>query len=240
MRIFHPIIEEVRRFIDQKRKDDTPYSESIVPGNIAWPSAERPEVILKRDLALELGSPETASVSFLLWTSDLKRIHDRRLTLIGPDITDTKASGLPLGKIVMVGVEGFDENNAYERNTEIYLKKFDLALKGVMLKSASHYMAEWLRINREAMDSGISFLHLAGGLMDNYLSLPYVKTVEMVVVTSSKEDVNALYDMGNRSARTIRAMNKMINEMSFDCATCEFQDLCEEADELRDLREKMA
>ncbi len=240
MRIFHPIIEEVRQFLDQKRNDDTPCCDSIIPDNIAWPFAERPEIILKRDLALELGSPETASVSFLVWTSDLKRIHDRRLTVIGPDIADAKASGLPLGKIVMVGLEGFDENNAYERNREIYLKKFDLALKGVMLKSASHYMAEWIRINREAKDNGISFSHLAGGLMDNYLALPYVKTVEMIFVTSSKEDVNTLYDMGNRAARTIQAMHKMTNEMSFDCAECEFQDLCEEADELRDLRGKMA
>jgi CO dehydrogenase/acetyl-CoA synthase beta subunit len=238
MKIFNQIIDDIATYKHQKQKSAL-YREFPAKTAMAWPEAGKRDIILMPDLAMELGSPGTASVSFMVWTGDGSRINDQRITLIGPDLTETSEKHIPFGKIVMAEVEGFDENNAFARNREIYLKKFDLSLKGYMLRSASHYMAEWNRISKTAVKNGFSFYHLGSALINEYKKIDYVKSVEVIFVTSSVDDVNELYDLGKRSTRMISAMSKMVNEMSYDCSACEYQDLCGEALELRKLRTKL-
>ena len=239
MKIFNDIIVEIDRY---KNAKCTPggYRTVSAENYPAWPGAGNRDIILMPDLAVEFGSPETASVSFGVWTGDDSLVKDQRITLIGPDVTETSKTQNPLGKIVIAGVQGFDETNALQRNREIYLKKFDLVLKGHMLRSASHYMAEWHRVSQAAVNDGFSFGHLASALIREYKTLAYVTSVEVIFVTASDEDVTELYDLGKRSTRIIQAMSKMVSETTLDCTDCEYQDLCQDAGELRRLRDELA
>lgn len=239
VKIFNDIIAQISGYKAAKR---TPGGYRTFPAEDtpAWPGAGNRDLILGPDLAVEFGSPETASVSFGVWTGDNARVNDNQITLIGPDVTETRRKQNPLGKIVIVGVTGFDETNAFQRNREIYLKKFDLALKGHMLRSASHYLAEWHRVSQAAAAEGFSFGHLGSALIRAYKTLAYVTSVEVVFVTTSDADVTELYELGKQSARIIQAMSKMVNERTVDCADCEYQDLCEDAGELRRLRNELA
>jgi len=239
VKIFNDIIVEIDRYKNAKRTPDG-YRAFPAENYPAWPGAGSRDIILMPDLAVEFGSPETASVSFGVWTGDDALVNDEQITLVGPDVTETSKIQNPLGKIVITGVQGFNETNAFQRNREIYLKKFDLSLKGHMLRSASHYMAEWHRLSQEAVTNGFSLGHLGSALIREYKALSYVTSVEVIFVTSSDEDVTELYDLGKRSTRIIQAMSKMVNEMAVDCAECEYQDLCQDAGELRRLRQKLA
>ena len=71
-----------------------------------------------------------------------------------------RASGksLPFGKVVLLGVEGFTEDNAYDRHKELDFLRYDLDLKGFMMRAVSQYMREWCRISREALSQGFSAL----------------------------------------------------------------------------------
>ena len=239
MNIFDDIIAEIDRYKKAKCK---PGGCRVIPADHhwAWPGAKTRDMILMPDLAVEFGSPETASVSFGVWTGDDAKVNDEQITLVGPDVTEASKKENPFGKIVITGVKGFDETNAFHRNREIYLKKFDLSLKGHMLRSASHYMAEWHRVSRAAVTDGFSFGHLGSALIRAYKTLPYVTSVEVIFVTTSDGDVTELYDLGKRSTRTIQAMGKMVNEEMVDCADCEYQDLCRDTGELRRLRDELA
>ena len=155
MKIFNDIIAEIAAYKDARCKPSV--CRILQAENYtAWPGAGNRDIILMPDLAVEFGSPETASVSFGVWTGDDALVHDGRVTLIGPDATETLSRQNPFGKIVIAGVKGFDETNAFERNRELFLKKFDLALKGHMLRSASHYLAEWHRVSRAAVDDVVT------------------------------------------------------------------------------------
>jgi len=238
LNIFNDIIAQVDRYKHAACRPGG-YRTFTADNYPAWPGAKNRNIILMPDLAVEFGSPETASVSFGVWTGDDALVHDEQITLIGPDVTETLKKQNPFGKIVITGVQGFDETNAFERNREIYLKKFDLALKGHMLKSASHYMAEWHRISQTAVKDGFSFGHLGSALIREIKTLAYVKAVEVIFVTTSDEDVTALYDLGKQSTRIIQAMSKMVNEMTVNCADCEYQDVCEDTSKLRRLRAEL-
>ena len=59
------------------------------------------------------------SVSCLIWTQKPDLIRDGKINLIGPDIKDSPEKSLPFGKVVLIGVSGFDEESTYDKYNEI-------------------------------------------------------------------------------------------------------------------------
>ncbi len=239
MHLLDQCIHDARNYIDIKKKTVTSQVFKV-DRSITWPQSEKSGLVLIPNLAVELGSPEVSSVSFQTWTQDASMVNDETITIIGPDISISSEKRLPFGKIIIAEVEGFNENNAADRTREMFLSKFNISLSGFMLKSASNYMAEWCRISKDAVNSNFSFQILGSSLINELKKLDYVRSVEIIFVTSSNEDVNELFEIGNRSVRIVNAMSKMVNEMSYDCGECEFQDICEDADELREIRDNLA
>lgn len=239
MKLLEKYIDEIRDYIDRKKISNA-WRIFRADHCSSWPKSDKSGIVLLPDLSVELGNPDDASVSFQTWTEDASLVNDGEITLIGSDICETATANLPFGKIVIAEVEGFDETNAADRTREMFLSKFDLSLSGFMLKSASNYMAEWCRVSKDAVSNHFSFKILGSSLINELKKLDYVKSVEIIFITSSNNDVNELFDIGNRSLRTLNAMAKMVNEMSYDCGECEYTDICDEADELRELRDNLA
>ncbi|HQI02779.1 MAG TPA: hypothetical protein PLA18_16010 [Deltaproteobacteria bacterium] len=152
MELFEPVIRELRSFIVE-----TPHARSWAGGpSRPWPRGGARNIVLKDDVGVELGGPSGESLSCLVWTHDLPCIRDGCITLIGPDISECMGVGGPLGKVVLVGVEGFTGENAYERHREMDLLRYDLDLKGFMIRAVSSRMSEWCRISRQAVRQGFS------------------------------------------------------------------------------------
>ncbi|MBP7739010.1 MAG: hypothetical protein KA369_23770 [Spirochaetes bacterium] len=238
MKLFEEIIDDLRSWIESVKGSPHGYEERIAVFR-PWPAGERGNIVMQRDTAVELGNPRDGSASFLLWTEDQALVRDGHLTLVGPEVAGKAGARLPLGKAVILAVEGFTEENCYDRHREIELMRYDMNLKGYMMRAVSQYLREWSRISREAVAEGFSLEILAAALMDRYRTLDYVRAVETIIVTSSSEDVLSLQRIGERAVRLIGAMNKMAGEMSFDCGTCDYTDVCGEVSGLRSMRETL-
>lgn len=145
---------------------------------------------------------------------------------------------LPFGKVVLLKLKGMDENNCYERHRQLDMARYDLNLRGYMMRAASQYMREWSRVSREAARGGFSFAHLAGVLSSIYSSFEYVEGVEYIFVTSSTEDVRGLASTGATVEKRISAMNKMATELSFDCDSCDYTEICAEVEGLRSMHKQ--
>jgi CO dehydrogenase/acetyl-CoA synthase beta subunit len=100
----------------------------------------------------------------------------------------------------------------------------------------SQYQREWSRISHKALENNFSFRTLGGALIDRFLELDFVRSVEVIFITASREDVLEMQSISNQVLRIIRAMNKMAEELSFDCDTCEFSEVCDDVAELRSMR----
>jgi hypothetical protein len=48
-----------------------------------------------------------------------------------------------------------------------------------------------------------------------------------------------LREITSPAERIIAAMNKMAQEMDFECSSCDYQDVCDEAEGLKGMREKL-
>jgi len=207
--------------------------------DLSWPRGGKRNIVLKEDMGLELGSPLKESVSCLLWTHDINSIEDGIITLVGPDFPECMGQSLPFGKVVLVGVEGFTQDNAYDRHRELDFLRYSIDLKGFMMRSVSQYMREWCRISVEAVRQGFSVRILGSALINLFHETPFVKRVEVICLTSSPGDVVRLREITSPAERIIAAMNKMAGEFDYDCTSCDYRDVCDESDALRGMRDRL-
>ena len=115
------------------------------------------------DTAVELGHPKEGSTAFLIWTSEPMRLINKRISVLGPDLPKLVGKRIPFGKIILLGVDGFNENNSYERYRQLENVRYDIRLKGYMMRGVSQYGREWSRVSRTAIDDGLSFSIPPGG-----------------------------------------------------------------------------
>ena len=233
--LFTDTISSVRDFITQisgKRS-------WIAEDKPLWPEGGGHNIVLKEDLGVELGNPQMESLSCLLWTHDLASIENGRITLMGPDFPESTGRSLPFGKVVLAGVEGFTQDNAYDLHKDLDFLRYSINLKGFMMRSVSQYMREWCRISRVAIGEGFSARTLGSALISLFLEKPFVRAVEVIYITSSPEDVIRLREITSGAEKVIAAMNKMAAEMDYECENCDYQEVCDDAFQLKAMRDRL-
>ncbi|HNR87658.1 MAG TPA: hypothetical protein PKM65_04920 [Spirochaetota bacterium] len=239
MNLFDDSVGRLRTFLGRKQSAGELRTTQL-PATTGWPAGERGNIVLAADTGVELGNPRVESASFMVWTEAADAVRDGAVHVVGPDLAESAGRSLPFGKAVILRVNGMNEENCYERHRALELIRYRLNLKGYMMRAVSQYLREWSRVSVEAIDGGFSFATLAGTLHSMYRAVEYVSAVEFVFVTSSPEDVRALGETCARVERLIGAMNKMAQEMSFDCGVCDYTDVCSEVEDLRSMRKNAA
>ena len=239
MGLFDQHHQQILAWLGRKRQQGR-VSEFPPQSRTDWPTAPNRNLVLGRDTAVELGHPQDASVSFLIWVDDPQRVRHGRVTLVGPDLPRLRGKRVPFGKAVILGVEGFNDENRYERYRELERRRYEVHLKGYMMRGVSQYMREWSRVSLEALDQGFTFGLLGRALIHEYSRLDYVRSAETIFVTSGREDVIELGTIAGEVTKILAAMHKMAGELSFDCDSCDFADVCADAAELRSMRQSLA
>ena len=230
--MFDEQLEHLDEFLIRNRTQGR-VRESEVDLPPSWPAGS--SLVLEEDTALELGNPRVGSASLLLW-SDERRLVDGRISLVGPDLSEIEVRSIPLGQVIIV--EG-DFRDEYERYRDLKDAVYETRLKGFMVRSLPSRRVIWCRVNREALEGGFSLTRLGAALVRNLKRLGFVRAVEVVFVTSDRDDLEVLEAIGRDAGRIVEAMVKMNEEMDFDCERCEFQDICGSLEELRAIRSRL-
>ncbi len=238
MGLFDKQYTAISDYLDSRRSEGK-VSVFTHSGKTDWPTDKKQNLVLGQDTAVELGNPKDASTSFLLWVNQPGEIRNGRITIVGPDLHQLIGKQSSFGKIVIVAGSDFDADNSHERYREMELLRYDIHLKGYMMRGVSQQQREWSRVSNDAIRNGFSFKYLGGALMDKFSQLPYVRAVETIFITSCREDVQAAEIIADNVFRVISAMNKMAEEMSLDCDTCDYNDVCGDVAELRSMRKKL-
>ena len=238
MGLFDKQYKEITAYLDRRRIEGK-VSEFTHNSQTKWPFEKNRNLVLGQDTAVELGNPKDASTSFLLWVNEPEKIKNGRITIVGPDLPQLSGKQVSFGKIVIVGASDFDADNSYDRYRDLELLRYNIHLKGYMMRGVSQQQREWSRVSNDAVNQGFSFEHLGGALIDEFLQIGYVLSVETVFITAGREDVLETKAIADDVFKLISAMNKMAEEMSFDCDTCDYNDVCGDVEELRSMRNAM-
>lgn len=203
-----------------------------------------PGVILRSDSFIEIGHPEAGSAALLIWTDNPYLVSDGRITLIGPDIPESPGASLPFGQVLIVG--GSDLTQKEHRTLEHTQYVAD-RIEGYMIRSATQHV--WSRVSKEAASKGFSFEVLGMALMAIFKTeVPKVQAMEVLFVTSSKDDLEPLATM---SAQVNKIFKSMLKEewkakgfdiyectSGYDCKSCPDQAVCDDIKEVIQLRKK--
>ena len=236
MEIFDSAFGEVKNYLKERE------NKSVVTNynpKIDWQKDKSTSIIMQGDTAIELGHPMKESVYFLAWTEKKEQVNDGKITVIGKNIGDIKEEKVSFAEVILIQGHGFNEENTYDRHLEMDLIKRQLRLKGYMIRAVPQRMREWSRISKEAVKNGFSFDVLGSELINKLKELEYVDAVEILFITGNDEDIKVLEPMGQKVTKSIQAMNKMVENLQYDCKSCEFEDVCEEFGELKAMHKKM-
>jgi CO dehydrogenase/acetyl-CoA synthase beta subunit len=187
-------------------------------------------VILQEDTFVELGNPSVASCSFVVWTDELSRVADGRITRIGPDIQHCRGQSLPFGQVVIVSGAELTEQHYAELERTQYVSDH---IQGYMLRSVPRRV--WSRVSHEAAARGFCFESLGRALMSIFRRRnPLIQAIEVVFVTSSPDDVDQLEDIAADVRKFSGEVRKLVRQqdgsydcVEYDCDSCDDRPACD-------------
>jgi len=207
-----------------------------------------PGIILRSDTFMELGNPAAGSCSLLLWTDDPGRVRDGRITLLGPGIQESAGASLPFAQVLIAAGERLEPE---DQETLQQAQHVSDQIEGYMVRTTSENI--WGRVSKEAGARGFDFEALGRALMSLIKAeVPEVSSIEVLFVTSSKEDVKRLNEIGTKVKQLAGEILKETwkargydMDCDFDCESCVDQAVCDEIREVvaahrRKNREKAA
>lgn len=228
MGLFENQAEIVHKFLKEKSA-----SLASLPEPERWP--RQSGLVLEEDTAIELGNPARGSLEFLLWTESPPSPDDRVL-LLGPDVPNIKEKHAPFAQVVMVS-GNFDQE--YECYQDMKDTVYETRLDGYMARVLPSRRTVWARVSKDAYEKGFSLAHLGWAIVRELRELEFISSVTVLFVTSNKEDAEALAPAARESSRIAAALVRMNEEMSFDCDTCDYRDVCDTVAELKVIRKKL-
>jgi CO dehydrogenase/acetyl-CoA synthase beta subunit len=199
----------------------------------------RPELVLAPDVALELGHPRTAAQSFvLLCIGD--GVHPGRLTRVGPDLEGLErrpggpTTRHPFAQVVLLCVSPDSPPDPFVLD---HAQDLTDRLPGYMVRWVPGRL--WARISRAGRRAGLDLTVLGQALMTRYLELDGVLAVEVLFITSSSADVEALAPLAHE-ARILSGQHKKlvlsadggVDCLDLNCEACDERAIC---DGLRDV-----
>ncbi len=238
METFNSNIRDLRQYIEDKKTAGLSVRQLDCPADshkwAGFKNKKSNSIVLKEDTWVELGNPATFSMAPVLVTERLDLVNDGAITLIGPDIAELRES-VPFAQILLIASTQLKDEDYRQLNTVQY----ELALNGYMIKALPSSLTIRSRVSKKSVKAGFSFSTLGSDIIKNYKSRFQVESAEILFITSSEEDIRELKDLHTKVVNIIKAMNKMMEEMSFDCSSCEYVDVCDDVRELGALREKL-
>jgi CO dehydrogenase/acetyl-CoA synthase beta subunit len=197
-------------------------------------------LILKEDTALELGGPATAGTAFLLWTDDVSLVSDGRITLIGPDITETVETVIPFGQVILIG--GMSLNKELQPGLERDLRDAE-GVPGYAVRSTGGRI--WSRVSRHAREKGFSLALLGSTILSQlHQNQAAVTFAEIVFVTSSVEDVQSLERIGAQVRKLSHDLRrerlKQVSGEVYECQSGIACDVCTDNEVCTDIRQIVA
>ncbi len=237
-----PLVGRVHAFLAERAAAatscDAPYDPSVLAQRFGFSERRkgRPEVILGEDVALELGHPSTASMAIVLLSHEPELIHPGRISIVGPDLDEMpKGERHPFAQVVMLAVRPGRTPDPFEVDNTQYLMH---RLSGYMVRSVPGRL--WVRISRAGRAAGLTLKTLGSALMAAYKNdFEEVEGVEVVFVTSSSDDVNALSQisteaniLAGRHKKLVLGVDGEVECEELNCETCDEKPVC---DSLRDI-----
>ena len=242
MDITDDCIKEIREWFRRKERAETVRHLRVQPDTMPVPESANasPQIILKEDMQLELGHPSVGSCSGTLATHDAGLVDDGLVTLVGPDVSETKEKVLPFAQIAVACSSDVIEDTCSAMDRVLHTCA---QTDGYMLRSVPDLI--WARVSKEAAHSGFSLLEHGSRLLRHLNSrCDALNKCQIYFVTSTREDVaelNKMIDPARTKLRKLQTFGRKEDgtyecDTSLDCEECPEKPVCDTIREVITIR----
>lgn len=225
MEIFDSLIKEVSEIIEPYSKTEYSYEKEN-----SWNDVGHNQVILQKETLFELDG-----VGFNLLTSS----HiDDAVVVIGKDLQELKGN-TKFARICFIEFEEQKETQkTYNLIRKIEYTKYHFFPDGYMIRTSSKAHKESVRVSKTAVKKGIDFQKIGNLLINKYKENPAVKGVKVIFVTENAVDYLKLESLSRKNHEITETLNQVMNNLTFDCDTCNLKAICDEVEGMRELHFK--
>jgi len=203
-----------------------------------WESADNHQMILRSDMAYELGGSTTSlfALGGTAVTSDEALVPSDEIILIGPDISEIK-NDISYARLAIVRADYDDtsSNALYNAIRKIEYVRYHVHPKGYMSRVSSVYGRESIRISKEAIKDGLSFQKAGNIMLREFHKNSDIQAVKLIFITDPDFDYASLEASINTANDITRTIDHIMKDAMTDCSTCSLQKVCDEVEGLREL-----
>ena len=232
MKLYDNVIEEILSLAEQYHPVVLERPER------SWKEDEGSVMILRADMAYELGEGGMPGTGLTLITDDPGIVSEDETVLIGKDLSEI-AKNTPYARISVVCVdkeipaEGQALYNTV-RNLEYTIYHFHP--EGFMMRVSASRHKESVRVGKDALKKGISFADTAKCMSAGFHRHKEVKAVKMIYITDDSFDYKQLKQLAERAEAITKTIDHIaLSSKMTDCGVCSLQKVCDEVEGLREL-----
>lgn len=207
----------------------------------AWPDDGEGSLVLKGEMAYELGGGKLPAVSFFAPSSSASFAGaipaGDEAWLYGPDLPEIGADA-PFARLAIVSVrdERLGEGEAmYKSIRDIEHARYRVNPRGYMARISAAAERESVRVGREALKAGLDFAQVAGLLAAGYRRHPAVIGVRLVFITQPDFPWAELARLAARAGMVTESLDHILRDFAMDCVSCRLKPLCDEVEGMREL-----
>lgn len=225
MDFFDNLINEFNEMISPYSKRDYSFD-----ANNSWQDVGQNELVMQRESAYELDG-----IGFNLVTS---KPVENGVTVIGDDLSSI-ASNRKFARITVLSLDDADdEQRIYDLIRKIEYVKYHFFPNGYMIRTSSRGHKEVVRVSKASVNSGISFEKIGNLLLSKFLENQNVKSAHTYFISEKNFDYNKLEDIAKKNHRVTETLNHIMNNVNFDCNSCNLKPICDEVEGMRELHFK--
>ncbi len=205
-----------------------------------WEEISDRSMILKSDMAFELGDERGKAVGLTLITDSRELVPEDSVTVIGPDLKDIKGEkNYARISIVRVNPQTIGEGEKlYNAIRKLEYVRYHFYPKGYMMRVSSSKHRESVRVGKDALASGLTF-NIVGSMMANaFKKDPNVEAVRNIYITDDTYDYITLESLAKESEGITKTIDHIFNTLNMDCSVCNLQEICDEVEGLKELHFK--
>ena len=214
-----------------------PFSPRSLPvAKPGWPDSGSRNMVLRGDMAFELGEDAFPALGATAVTVGTGRFGEDQILLCGPDLPELTESG-PFARLTVAAVKDVpDQGSAlYTAIKKIDFVRYHVNPQGFMTRISAIRNRESARVSREALAGGLNFSQVGSRMLTGYHENPNILAVRLVYITDPAFPFPRLEETLARARDITRAIDHAMTSSMTDCNVCGLKKVCDQVEGIRQL-----
>lgn len=231
MKLYDETVKKLKDLLETEESLELPLGET------PWPEVSDRSMILRSEMAYELGAENLAALGLTVVTAEEALVPKDGVTLLGRDLPQIKADA-PYARIALVRVaeDTLGEGQVlYQAIRSLEYTRYHFYPEGFMMRVSTAKNRESVRIGRKALEQGLDFTKTGNRMISAFRRNASVEAVHIYYVTAQDFDYRALGALAAEAERITKTIDHMLKNAAMDCGACSLQKVCDEVEGLREL-----